>query len=40
MKLRDIKMVENSSLTGTGFFLLMSSLVSVFMLSLVITGVL
>ena len=40
MKLRDIKLVENSALTDPGFFLLMSSLVSVFMISLLITGVL
>jgi hypothetical protein len=40
MKLRDIRLVENSSLTEAGFFLLMSSLISVFMLSLLITGIL
>ena len=40
MKLRDIRLVENSSLTETGFFLLMAALISTFMLSLVITGIL
>lgn len=40
MKLKNVRLVENSCLTGAGFFLLMGSLISAFMLSLFITGVL